>query len=121
VDSEGRVYATDPENARVLIFSSDGQYLARFGQPGGGIDSLGLPNGITIDDQDNVYLSDARNNRILRFAASDFANLAPPPPPGADTGADQQPADDDPFQEQPDDPADRDEPQPSPTPPDGGE
>lgn len=79
VDSQGRVYATDPENSRVLIFNSDGQYLARFGQPGSETDALGLPNGIAIDDEDNVFVADARNNRILRFPASNFNDLTPPP------------------------------------------
>lgn len=67
VDSAGRVYVTDPEGYRVLIFNPDGTYAARFGQFGLDVNSLGLPNGIAIDAEDNVYIADATNNRILKY------------------------------------------------------
>ena len=68
VDSAGRVYVTDPEGYRVLIFGATGEYLGRFGRFGPDVNSFGLPNGIAIDAQDNVYVADAANNRILKFA-----------------------------------------------------
>jgi sugar lactone lactonase YvrE len=68
VDSSGRVYVTDPEGYRVLIFNPDGSYLARFGTFGTGLNNFGLPNGIFIDEMDYVYVADAGNNRILKFA-----------------------------------------------------
>ena len=83
VDAEGRVYATDPENFRVLIFAADGTYLARFGQPGTALDQFGLPNGIAIDAENNIYIADAHNNRVLRFPA---AHLGPPAPVEIESG-----------------------------------
>ena len=68
VDSAGRVYVTDPEGYRVLIFSPNGDYIGRFGTFGSDVGSLGLPNGIAIDANDFVYIADAGNNRILKFA-----------------------------------------------------
>lgn len=68
VDSAGRIYVTDPEGYRVLIFNNVGEYLGRFGNFGTDGNSFGLPNGITIDAQDNIYIADAGNNRILKFA-----------------------------------------------------
>lgn len=68
VDSAGRVYVTDPEGYRVLIFDATGEYLGRFGRFGSDANSFGLPNGIAIDAQDNIYIADAANNRILKFA-----------------------------------------------------
>ena len=68
LDSAGRIYVTDPEGFRVLIFNPDGTYLARFGTFGTGISNLGLPNGIAIDRNDFVYIADSGNNRILKFA-----------------------------------------------------
>ncbi len=68
VDSAGRIYVTDPEGYRVLIFNPDGSYLARFGSFGNETSNFGLPNGIAIDDQNFVYISDSGNNRILKFA-----------------------------------------------------
>ncbi|MCP5099301.1 MAG: TIGR03663 family protein [Chloroflexi bacterium] len=66
-DRDGRIYLTDPEGFRIIIFNSMGEYLGRFGSSGTGIDQLGLPNGIFIDGEDNIYIADAGNNRILKF------------------------------------------------------
>jgi predicted membrane-bound mannosyltransferase/DNA-binding beta-propeller fold protein YncE len=67
-DSAGRLFVTDPEGYRVLMFSGLGDYLGRFGGFGTDINSLGLPNGIAIDGEDNLYIADAGNHRILKFA-----------------------------------------------------
>jgi DNA-binding beta-propeller fold protein YncE len=66
VDGEGRVYVTDPEGARVIIFSATGEPLAAFGQTvtSGG---LNLPTGIQINAQGEVYIADAGNNRLVVY------------------------------------------------------
>jgi len=66
-DSAGRIYVTDPENYRVLIFNPNGQYLGKFGQFGTDVNGFGMPTGIAIDSEDNIYIADADNNRILKF------------------------------------------------------
>ncbi|MCB9008620.1 MAG: hypothetical protein H6656_14830 [Ardenticatenaceae bacterium] len=76
VDSGNRVYVTDPEAARVLIFGPDGSYLGKFGQFGTDANSLNLINGIFIDGQDNIYIADAGNNRVLKYAPI-FAPVVP--------------------------------------------
>jgi predicted membrane-bound mannosyltransferase/DNA-binding beta-propeller fold protein YncE len=76
VDSGGRVYVTDPEAARVLIFGPDGSYLGRFGQFGTDAGRFNLINGIFIDAQDNIYIADAGNNRVLKYAPL-FAPVLP--------------------------------------------
>jgi len=82
VDSAGRVYVTDPEGYRVLVFTPDGQYLARFGRFGADLNSFGLPNGIFIDGADYVYVVDAGNNRVLKFGPL----FGPPPAPALEEG-----------------------------------
>jgi sugar lactone lactonase YvrE len=67
VDSANRVYVTDPEGFRVLIFDSLGNYLGRFGTYGTAPNQFALPVGITIDAQDNVYVVDSFNNRIVKY------------------------------------------------------
>ncbi len=67
VDSGGRVYTTDPEGYRVLVFSASGGYLNRFGQFGTLPNNFGLPNGITTDADDNLYIADAVNNRVVVY------------------------------------------------------
>jgi sugar lactone lactonase YvrE len=67
VDSENRIYVTDPEGFRVLIFDSAGNYLGRFGTYGTAPNQFALPVGIAIDAQDNVYVVDTHNNRVLKY------------------------------------------------------
>ncbi len=71
IDEEGRLYVTDPEAFRVLIFELNGQYLGRFGQYSPDADGFGLPNGLASDGQGNLYVADANNGRILRFTTED--------------------------------------------------
>ena len=68
VDSAaGLVYVTDPEGYRVLVFDTEGNFRLTFGQYGMDMQSLGLPNGIAVDGEGNVYVADAENHRILIF------------------------------------------------------
>jgi DNA-binding beta-propeller fold protein YncE len=67
VDDAGRVYVSDPEGYRVLIFSPSGAYLNRFGQFGTDLNSLGLPNGLAFDAGGNLWLADAGNHRVLKY------------------------------------------------------
>lgn len=82
-DELGRVYTTDPEGYRVLVFDSSGQYVGRFGQYGTGSGQFGLPNGIAVGTKGDIYVADAGNSRIVRY---DPLPLGPPesqenPPP----------------------------------------
>jgi sugar lactone lactonase YvrE len=78
VDSAGRIYVTDPEGYRVLIFNNFGEYLGRFGSFGTDVNSFGLPNGITIDAEDNIYIADSGSNRILKFGPAFGAAVTAP-------------------------------------------
>ncbi|MFO7539432.1 MAG: TIGR03663 family protein [Chloroflexota bacterium] len=78
IDNEGRLYITDPEGYRILIFGPNGNYLGRFGQFGSEMDRFDLPTGIAIDSQNNLYIADAGNNRIVRYEALFGAPLTPP-------------------------------------------
>ena len=75
VGADDHIYVTDPEGYRVLIFDGSGQYIGRFGQFSNDLDGFALPNGIAIDDEGNVYVADAGNNRILAFSP-DMINLS---------------------------------------------
>jgi hypothetical protein len=59
---------TDPEAFRVLSFNSVGEYLGRFGQFSNESDGFGLPTGIKVDAEGNVYIADAANHTILKYA-----------------------------------------------------
>jgi predicted membrane-bound mannosyltransferase/DNA-binding beta-propeller fold protein YncE len=77
VDDAGRVYVTDPEGYRVLIFSPSGAYLNRFGQFGTDLNSLGLPNGLAFDAAANLWLVDAGNHRVLKYPSIFGAAVVP--------------------------------------------
>lgn len=68
VDEVGRIYVSDPEGQRVLIFDELGQYLGRFSIFSDGIGSLGLPTGMDIDSEGNIYVVDAFHNQVFKFA-----------------------------------------------------
>lgn len=67
-DSAGRLYVTDPEGQRVIIFDEFGQYLGRFGVFSQGSGSLGLPTGIAVDDEGYIYVVDSLLHQVLKFA-----------------------------------------------------
>lgn len=61
VDHQGRVLVTDIGTGQVKIYHFDGQqfsYLATYA-------GFGLPNGIAVDAQDNIYVADTSNNRVV--------------------------------------------------------
>lgn len=87
LDSSGKVYIADSGNHRVLVFPNDGSIVptAVYGQFGSytcgvqnqsGICSLGpppsannlnYPTSVAIDNNDNVYILDTSNHRILFY------------------------------------------------------
>jgi uncharacterized protein (TIGR03663 family) len=70
VAGNGDVYATDPENFRVLVYNSAGGVKATFGNYGTEMNRFALPNGLAWNGQNNmVSVVDADNQRILDFAS----------------------------------------------------
>ena len=63
-DSRNRVLVGDRENARIQIFDLDGNLLEVW-------DHLGSPYGLSIDDNDQLYVADLVNARIWIARASD--------------------------------------------------
>ncbi|MGD9099745.1 MAG: hypothetical protein PVF45_04640, partial [Anaerolineae bacterium] len=69
-DSAGRVYVSDPEHARIIIFDAEGTPLVVLRGAGGGF--FQTPTGLALDTQDHLWVSDAANNRLLRFPAMEI-------------------------------------------------
>lgn len=67
VGPEGNVFITDPEGYRVIQFDADGNYIQNWGTYSSGIDGFGLPGGIAVDANGNVWVSDAVNNILMHF------------------------------------------------------
>jgi sugar lactone lactonase YvrE len=79
-DSAGRVYLTDPEMGRVLVFDAGGNYVGFFTMDGLDGGQLGLPTGIVVDNEDRIYVVDTVNNRIIRYAPVVIATEPTPTP-----------------------------------------
>jgi len=67
VDDQENVYITDPEGYRVIEFTSSGEFVRAWGAFGNAPEELGLASGIVVDRQGHVWVTDAGNNRILRY------------------------------------------------------
>ena len=64
---DGRIFVTDPEGYRVIEFNGDGQFVQLWGQYGADNSTFGLPSGIGSDTEGNIWITDAGNNRLMRF------------------------------------------------------
>jgi DNA-binding beta-propeller fold protein YncE len=58
-----KVYVTDVY--QVLVFTLEGELVRQFGRPG----LLDHPNGIVVNDADQIIVSDSNNNRLVAFSA----------------------------------------------------
>ncbi|MBO9540125.1 NHL repeat-containing protein [bacterium] len=84
IDSKGRIWVSDDINERVLQFDKDGVFLRGIGSDtvwtsassapivAQGTTNYGFkdPAGLAVDAQDNLYVSDVNNRRILKYDAS---------------------------------------------------
>ena len=61
-DSTGNVYVADFGNHRIQIFTSEGQFLRKFGRYGKGNGELSYPMGISIDCDNVVYVTEINDN-----------------------------------------------------------
>jgi len=67
IDENYHTYIADPIMGRVLAFDLQGNFLAGWGSFGSGPGEIGIASGIAVDPEGRVWVSDARNNRLMRF------------------------------------------------------
>ena len=66
--ANNHVFITDPEGYRVIEFTANGEFVRTWGDFGIGDTEIGLASGITVDQLGFVWVTDAGNNRILRYS-----------------------------------------------------
>jgi hypothetical protein len=69
LDGSGNVYVAEALNHRIQKFTSDGQFVTKWGSSGGEDGQFSLPSGIALDSSGNVYVADTGNHRIQKFTS----------------------------------------------------
>jgi predicted membrane-bound mannosyltransferase/sugar lactone lactonase YvrE len=67
VDADKHVFITDPEGYRVIEFTDTGQFVRTWGDFGSGPAEIGLVSGVAVDPAGFIWVTDAGNNRIMRY------------------------------------------------------
>ncbi|MBK8901727.1 MAG: hypothetical protein IPM53_11125 [Anaerolineaceae bacterium] len=70
VDANDRIYVTDSELKQVVVFDQNGNTLQTMVLPGEGLLKRISPYGIAVDVAGNLFVSDRKNNRIVKYAVS---------------------------------------------------
>lgn len=75
VDGQGRVFVVDPVRGEygkdapwIQVFDADGAFLAAWGDRGTDAGQMINPNGLTIAQDDTVWVADFGNHRIQHFS-----------------------------------------------------
>jgi len=71
IDDSYNTYVADPVMGRVLIFNPEGDFLASFGSFGSRPAEIGTVGGLAVKADGAVWISDARNNRLMQFSLPD--------------------------------------------------
>lgn len=67
VDSKGDIFVVNSLSHTVYAFNKSGKELYELGGMGTSTDKFYLPNGLFIDDSDNLYVTDTVNQRVSIF------------------------------------------------------
>lgn len=68
-DSQGRIFISDGNNARISVWDQQGSFLFNFAS-GSEESSVGLPRGLYIDHKDRLYVVDAIGQDIKVYDVS---------------------------------------------------
>lgn len=61
------LYVSDSACHRISAFTTDGEYLGKWGEYGGGEGQINCPAGLAIDGEDHLYVVDSMNHRVQKF------------------------------------------------------
>ena len=66
-DANGNLFVLDPENARVVVFNEDGQYVRSMGSSGSGPGEFQAPGSFSVSSQGAVAVFDYTKGSLVRF------------------------------------------------------
>jgi hypothetical protein len=68
IDELNNVIVADPENARILMFTSEGTFIGYFGEYDRYGDSgFGIVSGLDADGQGGIWVTDSAKNELKYF------------------------------------------------------
>jgi len=67
LDRDENLVVSDEGLHRITVLNTQGEFLAKWGEPGEGPGQLNRPSGIAFDREGNLYISDTMNHRIQKF------------------------------------------------------
>ncbi len=76
LDRDENLVVSDEGLHRITVLNTQGEFLAKWGEPGEGPGQLNRPSGIAFDLEGNLYISDTMNHRIQKFTRDGTPLLA---------------------------------------------
>jgi len=67
INSRGVIYVVSNLTNYLYGFDKDGKQLFALGGYGGGMDQFNLPNGLFVDENNNIYITDTVNQRVAIY------------------------------------------------------
>ncbi|MGC8943049.1 MAG: stalk domain-containing protein [Caldisericia bacterium] len=64
---KNKMYVVDSYNDRIVIFSTDGNFIKTFGKYGNGLYEFDYPTSIFVDKNENIFVVDNGNKRVLIY------------------------------------------------------
>ncbi len=68
-DSQGRIFVSDGNNGRISVWDAQDNFLFNFGS-GNGEESVSLPRGMAINEQDHLFVVDAVGQNVKVYDVS---------------------------------------------------
>src|SRR5262245_7519615 len=66
--ADGRVYITDMDRHRVIVYSADGRYLEQLGSFGTALGEFDVAVGLAFDGAGNLFVEHQHADRITKFS-----------------------------------------------------
>lgn len=67
VDTKGDIYVADTYNHRVVVFDSQGRFIATFGKRGQGRHEIEFPSGVAVAPNGNIYVLSRSLNKVVIY------------------------------------------------------
>lgn len=64
IDGKGQVFVASKITSKIFIFNIKGKYKSSFGSMGVEDEQFNLPNGLFVDGQGRIYITDYGNERV---------------------------------------------------------